>query len=166
MPLSDCERAMAETAGVWRAERVFRERLGAGHGEASRDFQAVRERHVLGVLGELAVSKALGRYFDPSPEDFGRWGDVGGLEVRTTGRRDGHLIAFPSDPDDRTLVLAIVEPEGSARIAGRILAKDARRVEYRELAYKHCRPSSPPQWWVPQFCLEPFERPDWMRVGA
>lgn len=140
---------MALTVGQWRHLRVWRQQLGAGHGEASAtDFN----RHMVGALGELAVAKALGEYWGGGAADFGRQGDVADIEVRSSAR--GHLTVYPADPARRVLVLAIIH-QGWVDIAGWIYAGEAADLGCNP-PKQYLRAGSPAQLWVDRGRLRPF----------
>lgn len=108
--------------------------VGAARARAVRD-RAAQTRlpgtpsltaDITGALGELAVAKALGTYWAPSVRDRDkRRGDVDGLQVRATWRRDGRLVIRPDDADDQPFVLVVGEPPDLS-IVGWIYPRDAR----------------------------------------
>jgi hypothetical protein len=151
IPLDECELEMALAVGRWRRLRALRERLGRGHGEQAYDWN----RDMTGAIAELAVAKALGCYWGGLSTDFGRAGDVAGLEIRATTHRTGHLVVYMADPPDRQLVLVIVGPR-SALIAGWLPAFSGREARFLP-PQGRLRPGSPQQWWIPQQHLRPFD---------
>lgn len=60
--------------------------------------------HIEGACGELAVAKALGRYWDGSVNTFEQ-PDLPGLQVRTRSQTYYDLIVRPADSDDDLFVL-------------------------------------------------------------
>jgi hypothetical protein len=107
--------------------------------------------HVRGCLGELAVAKALGRYWDPV-RDRVHAGDVGSLEIRHTDHLTGRLLLHPEDGDDAAYILVCGEPP-VLRIPGWIFGRDGKRDEY----LSQPDPSRAPAYWVPQSALRPLE---------
>lgn len=121
------------------------------HGGASdRKFARRMTDGVIGFLGEIAVARLLNKAWTPGGECI-TLGDVGGeLEVRATDWPSGHLLVYPSDPDDRWYVMAIVDfPQ--VRVVGGIQAGDAKA---RFGINPHMKP---PCHWVPQDELEPIQ---------
>lgn len=153
--LDDCELHLAATVGCWRRIRVIREALGRGHGEAT---MGAWDRHLIGALAELAFAKLLGVYWGGASQDFGKDGDVAGLELRATTHARGHLVVYADDPDDRVLVLAIVEPS-VVRFPGLIVAEAAKLACFDPPANKlRGEPRAVRTWWVPQDHLTPLPR--------
>jgi hypothetical protein len=101
--------------------------------------------HRLGAVGEYAVAKSLGLFWD-GPGEL-RAPDVGLLEVRTRSRHSFDLIVHPRDPDERAVVLVTCE-EYVFRIHGWIWARDAKRERWwRDPA------GGRPAYFVPQSAL-------------
>lgn len=95
---AECEQAVI--AGGHRRIR----RLRAGTGEAHRWGYKGEDNwtaHIEAVGSEIAVAKAIDRYwFDDSAPDYD--GDVGsGVQVRHTTRNDGRLIVHKEDSDEQ-----------------------------------------------------------------
>lgn len=120
--------------------------LSAAHAGVSRNVSALRDnrqvengrtdsvwdRHILGAIGELAVAKALNRYWSPA---VGRLdtetGDIeaAGVHVKATTLPNGSLIVRPHDPDDLPYVLVVLELP-FVRIVGWMLGADAKSGRY------------------------------------
>jgi hypothetical protein len=99
-----------------------------------------------GASAEMAVAKALGRYWADS-EALDYDGDVGTIHVRSTDLDHGHLLLYPSDPDDGCFFLV----SGRAprfTIRGWIIASDGKREEFWETAKLR-----DPAWMVPASAL-------------
>lgn len=154
--LDACEDYIARSVADWRVERVIRDRLGPGHGERGRDREQLQRRHLPGALAELAHAKHWGVYWSGKSSDFGKDGDVEGVEVRGTSHRNGHLIVFSADRDDRLVVLGACVAGRVVWLCGGLAAGSCKLQKYLPPAEK-LRPGSPRQWWVPQCDLVPLE---------
>lgn len=153
--ICDSERMMAESVAAWRALRVMDQKLRAGHGDGSRDPHKIRDDHLKGAVGEMVLSKYLNVYWDPGEEDFGRFGDVLGYEVRATWHRNGHLAVYDDDPDGRKIVLVTVDWERdqrptAVRVAGWNYALDLKTPENRRRFKDRFPESNLVCWWAPQ----------------
>jgi hypothetical protein len=86
--------------------------------------------HVVGMLGEMAVAKALGVYWQGGwPELDNGSGDVGSIQVRATTYPDGALMVYPRDRDEAAYVLVTgVAP--ILTLAGWIFGRDAKQERY------------------------------------
>lgn len=85
--------------------------------------------HIEGVLGELAVAKALNRYWSGN-RLAPATGDVGeGIEVRTTAHENGRLILHPTDPGESVFIL-VTGKDGLYRLRGWIYGKDGKDERY------------------------------------
>lgn len=108
------------------------------------------EAHAIGAVSELAVAKALNKFF---PSGF-RETDVGEYEVRATTRKDGSLIIRECDSSAKRYILAIVDLP-RVTIAGYIWGWDAKQEKY--FRSPNGRPGA---YFVPQSALKPFAPPD------
>lgn len=156
--LTEVEMAMVRGVAKWRFERASKSGFGPGHGEERYDHDS----HFIGATGECAFAKFINEYWDAGQNDFGKDGDVANLEVRSTMVRKGHLIVFPTDPDDRCMILVITDfkfsskalvNEAHCEIRGWIRAGSAKKPDYIP-GSKQIRDGSPLQYWVPQSDLE------------
>lgn len=147
--LDPCELAIAIAVASFRMQRKITSGFGKGHGEAGYSFA----RDLPGALAELAFAKHCQLYWGGDMNDFGRHGDLSGYEVRGSTHNNAHLIVFPNDPDDRLVVLVIVNYP-AFRVAGCIRAGEAKNPLYNPISGR-LRPGSPEQWWVPQADLRP-----------
>lgn len=153
--LDRCEYLIVCAVADFRVDRVIRERLGPGHGEKGRDRDMLYRRHWPGAMAELAHAKHWDIFWAGKSSDFGREGDVHGVEVRGTGTRSGHLIIFPRDPDDRLCVLGACQGESVVWLCGGMFAGQAKLSKY-DAPPEKLRPGSPKQFWVPQSDLVPL----------
>jgi hypothetical protein len=105
-----------------------------------------------GACAEMAVAKAVDRYWDMSVGRIGgsRDGDVGQLEIRQTDRADGSLIVRPGDNPARPFVL-VTGRNGRYTVHGWITGQEARRPEW--VREPNGRPKA---WFVPQQALRPL----------
>jgi len=86
------------------------------------------ENEIQSAAAEMAVGKALGRYWDGSVNTFKR-GDVGDVQVRWTAWPNGHLQIRPGDADDDTFILV----RGSIpkfTVVGWFVAREAKRPDW------------------------------------
>jgi hypothetical protein len=147
VPLDDTEHHIAAEVGVMRRLQIIRRGLGFGHGNYEL---GAWDRHLVGAIAELAFAKYLGVYWGGGGIEW--WaGDVRSIEVRATTYATGHLIAYESDPDDRVIVLGIVETNGVSFVGGTTGAH-AKRVEFSPPPGKQ-RPNTVAVYWVPQDAL-------------
>jgi hypothetical protein len=76
-----------------------------------RGYMERLNHDVLGVCGEMAVCKALGRFWSPSVNTFHKIADIPpNIEVRSTDHPKGSLIVRDDDPDNRWYFLVHGEP--------------------------------------------------------
>lgn len=96
-----------EVSGQRRHSAMLRERWQRMRTEA-QDAQ-LWAVDLLGVGGEMAVAKALGRYWIPSITYAGRQvPDIApDIQVRSTEYRTGHLPLHPGDPPEHFYYLAL-----------------------------------------------------------
>jgi hypothetical protein len=112
-------------AGLDQSKRFCRDR-----GDWSIDIE--------GALAELAFAKVSNQFFNAGLNTF-KSPDVGNVQIRSTNRRDGHLIVRPNDPVNENYFLVITGiPD--CRVAGWISGAEA-------CQQKFWRKDS---WWVPQ----------------
>lgn len=105
--------------------------------------------HPQGAGAELAVAKALDRYWPPR---IGQPGspDLEGIEVRLALNGRPELIVKPGDADDVTAVLVMGRLPTFA-IVGAIRVRDARRPEWHRDRGAHG-----PAYFVPRAALRPI----------
>lgn len=124
-----------------------------GFNNASTYERTYAERvseEVVGACGEMAVCKAMNRFFSPSVNTFHGTPDVGGrTEVRATARPDGSLIVRDNDSDERWFVLVTGEPPLMV-VRGGILGRDAKQDGWLRDPHGHRK-----AWFVPQTALTP-----------
>jgi hypothetical protein len=121
--LSHAEMMQAAVMGVIRNLQNLRDKLNPMYGAgAEADWQL----HIEGVLGEYALAKALGVFYNA--HEFGSV-DVGAWQVRTTSRKAGRLIVHPRDRDDHRFVL-ITGVNGTYTVRGWIEGREAKSPQY------------------------------------
>lgn len=122
--LSWNEVAMASDVGRRRQLSSLRQGLTDKHGFSGDGWGA----HIEGALGEMAVAKCLGIYWDGSVNTF-KANDLPGLQVRTRSQHTYDLIIRRDDPPgDRYLLVTGRCPHYSLR--GWIAGADGQRPEY------------------------------------
>jgi len=100
------------------------------HGRKPRWPVGTLVAHIVGALGELVVSKALGIYWRPVIDRRDTaYGDVAGYEVKATQYPDGYLRLRADAKPDRPYVLVTGEPP-ALEIRGWIYARDGMRAEW------------------------------------
>ena len=126
---------------------------------APRGWGEEWEAHLIGIAGEIAVARYLGRYW-PATTTY-RKGDADlppDVEVRTARRSDGSLIMHAADQLDRWFVLVVVlgydgPMPRALRIVGSIRGRD---VEGHDEWVRDPLKSGRPAWFVPQSALHPI----------
>lgn len=117
----------------------------------SRDWFERLRVDVLGACGEIAVAKAVNKFWSPSVNTMHRIADVGtNIEVRATDRENGSLIIRGNDDEDRWYFLVTGEPPEMV-VRGYIRGADARRDEWVRNPHGHRT-----AWFVPQSALLPM----------
>ena len=152
LELSWWEVTTAGLGGVMRQVEALKENR---HSRKSRGRDANPwEAHITGALGELVVSKWLGRYWlmcVASPWEL--FADVGAYQVRYTDHIGGHLLIYEDDEPERTFILVTggVRTPTALRfyVCGFMRAQEARRLDWRHEATADWEAS----WWVPQEAL-------------
>jgi len=122
------EQFYAAQAGVMR-------RLSAANRKRSQPLGKPKsmgdwDKDIESCGAEAAVAKALGLYWqavDANPHQLN--GDVSGIEVRSTKRKDGRLILHTKDPDDRPFVLVRGEMP-TYDVVGWIMGRDGKKMDY------------------------------------
>ena len=105
---------------------------------------------IQGVCGELAVAKAINRYWQPSVNTFHGVPDIApDIEVRCTDKPDNCLVVRDNDPDDRWYFLVIGVPP-KFDVKGYIRGSDAKEDQWKRNPGGHR-----PAWFVPQSQLRP-----------
>lgn len=127
--LTDFELRMAAAVGVDRFLNAIQHgwRQRAGNADARGDWS----QHIEGACGEVAVAKALGRYWNGSVGTFKDGGDVGyRVQVRTRSRHDYDLIVRADDKDDDYFILVTGRAPAFV-VRGYVLGHDAKREEWQ-----------------------------------
>ncbi|MEM4382422.1 MAG: hypothetical protein QXX19_09365 [Candidatus Caldarchaeum sp.] len=140
--LTDEEIFLAMTHAVVR----YTNRIRANSKPVNKQERSL-EADAVGAVSELAVAKALNKFF---PAGF-RETDVGEYEVRATTRKDGSLIIRERDSSAKRYILAIVDLP-RVIIAGYVWGWDAKKPEYWRAP--NGRPGA---YFVPQSALRPLE---------
>jgi hypothetical protein len=129
---------------------VVSETAGMNHSSTYRRDHLTRiQQEITGACGEMAVCKALGKFWSPSVNTFHDVPDIDpNIEVRTTDRENGSLIVRDNDPEDRWYFLVTGVPP-LMRVVGAIRGGDAKRDEWVRDPHGHR-----PAWFVPQEALK------------
>lgn len=109
------------------------------------------ERHFTGVIGEYAVAKYTGKFWNGQ---LGKMSakDVGKIQVRASLRGNPCLILHPRDDDDDVFVLVSVW-RNRATLLGWLRARDGKRDEYWRTD------TGRPAWFVPRYLMRPPKPP-------
>lgn len=138
---------LAGQVGIRRQMEALKRGLPDRHGFTGLGWDI----HVEGACGELAVAKALGRYWNGSVNTFKVGGDVGAMQVRTRSRSHYELLIRPDDKDQDVFVL-VTGTSPKFKVVGWIKGKDAKRVEWLQT-----HGGRPPAYFVPQKSLGNIE---------
>ncbi len=153
--LSSVELMTASLVGLMRSVQSITSGRNAENAYANRGDNW--QRDVEGACAEMALAKALGRYYAPTVNNFDGT-DACGYQVRSTRYRDGKLIIREKDKDDDIFVLVVGE-RGKYEIKGYILGADAKEDIFLvspEEGSGNIR-NGGPAWFVPQDALyDPF----------
>ena len=109
--------------------------------------------HIEGALGELAVARYCGKYWDGSVDTFRSSPDLANVEVRTRSRHDYDLIIRNDDDPDKFYVL-VTGRAPTYRIRGWIKGANARRDDWLQT-----HGNRPAAWFVPNSALTPIAKP-------
>ncbi|MGA1697544.1 MAG: hypothetical protein ACO4AZ_01555 [Ilumatobacteraceae bacterium] len=146
------ELMLAAMAGAQRRIAALEIQRPAKHGaddRAENNWQI----DIVGTMGEMAVSKAYQKYWFPAAYDGNLKsleGDVGQLQVRSTGWLSGHLLLYEYDKPETPYIFTIVR-EPHVKIVGWTTLEEARRIG-------DPRPSKTDMcYWVRQDRLRPAE---------
>lgn len=104
------ELLIAGLAGVQRRVAALGKGRPAYHGADDRP-ENNWQIDIMGVMGEMAVSKAFKKFWNPAATDgrlSGLEGDVEKFQVRSTGYSNGHLIMYEYDKSEAPYILALV----------------------------------------------------------
>lgn len=110
------------------------------------------DQHIEGACGELAVAKALGRYWSGSVDAFDAC-DLPGLQVKTTAHANARLLIAP-DADDGHRYVLVTGMAPRYRVCGWILAREAKRPDWLLDPSGKGRPAV---FCVPQDALHPMD---------
>lgn len=149
--LTDYERSLARHVGKarHRASRSRRDRDAHG---LKADDAASLELNIEGAAGELAVAKALNRYWHGSVDTFKEVPDVGvNIEVRTSADPRASLIVREDDPDSRSYILVTGTSLTGFKLHGWIRGREAKHP-----AWLKDPGSREPAYFVPQRELRQF----------
>lgn len=118
---------LAAQAGIARRLEAMGSARVEVHGAASNgDYWTV---DIEAAGAELAVAKAMGRFWTGTGGPDRETGDVGGLQVRHSRRFDARLILHDRDIDDHAFVL-ITGSMPTFEVVGHILARDGKAADY------------------------------------
>lgn len=108
--------------------------------------------HIEGAAGEIAVAKALDRFWAAPVNTYKVGGDVGPIQVRTRSRANYELLVRPDDLDGATFVHVTGQIPRFV-VHGWLTGTEAKRPEFLQ---EHG--GRPPAYFVPRSCLHPIEQ--------
>ena len=121
------EQLFAAQAGVMRRISAIHKKRDEPYKTPTGDLWGI---DVESSGAEAAVAKALRRYWQPLSTIAETDGDVSGVEVRSTTRKDGHLIVHDRDKDHAPFVLVRgVFPVYD--LVGWMYGRDAKQDQYK-----------------------------------
>ena len=120
---------------------------------ATNSFSIGLAMHILGSLGEQAVAKWLGEYWDGAIGDFSA-GDVGKLQVRAMEHATHKLILHDSDSDNDKFILAYVT--GTNHNAIIVLYGWCYGREGKSKEFEMAPNDRPPAYFIPPLRLRPM----------
>ena len=122
--LTLAEMQIAAHSGIQRQLQNLKNNAQPAHGAGNKnDWQL----HIEGALGEMALAKHLGVYWDGKGKM--RAPDVGAIDVRTRSKHSYDLIVHDRDDDARYIYL-LTGGNGQYRVHGGIHARDAKQERY------------------------------------
>jgi hypothetical protein len=122
--LTLAEMQIAAHSGIQRQLQNLKNNAQPAHGAGNKnDWQL----HIEGALGEMALAKHLGVYWDGKGKM--RAPDVGAIDVRTRSKHSYDLIVHDRDDDARYINL-LTGGNGQYRVHGGIHARDAKQERY------------------------------------
>ena len=128
---------------------LYKHTKGVGHHWSVKKADE-SANYILGAVGEYAVAKYLGKFYDGNVGNLNAVDVAGEFEVKTTPVLGGHLIIKPEAKDSRPFVLAIVE-DMTVRLPGWMTGTDIKNEKYKR-ADQYDRVT----YWVPQSDLHPM----------
>ena len=152
MKLTGEDALVAAVKGTVRQIKALQKgRMGHDHGSSStRSMSQSWIDHILGELGEIAVSRELSLNVSSLFEDMAAADVAGKLEIRCTEYANGHLPLHKTSKDESPYVLVLLDGL-EATIAGWIIARDGKKAEY-------WRKGNPDCFFVPQKALLPIDQ--------
>lgn len=130
------EMILAGQIGVLRMVHVITK--GRNHTYGSKDSDNW-QRHIEGAMGECAVAKYLGLFWNGTIGEINR-SDVGKIEVRTAFDHNRRLILHKEDKDD-SLFVFVTGGNGVYLIRGWIKCSDGKQDRYWSDPTKENRPA-------------------------
>lgn len=116
----------AALVGVMRQVTNVRDKRKHRYGATNEETW---DMNINGAIGELALAKHLGWYWDGALGNF-KADDVGHHQVRATTWENGRLLIHHEDKDDRKFVLVTLHDMPCVTLAGWMLGQDAKDPAY------------------------------------
>ncbi len=150
--LSYAEMLLAVQIAGQQQVQNFKQGRKARYG-AANDFGSAVGLCLTGVLGEMAVAKALNKFWTGNVGQHGTT-DVGGdngVEVRTRTEKGRNLILHPKDDDNKKFVVAVTQDAPNILLTGWCTGKSGKKEEYWQTF------TGRPCYFVPDEALQPME---------
>jgi hypothetical protein len=146
------EQEQAELCGR-RRHRSAWGKLMNRNGDRHETEEDSIKKHIRGAAGEMAVAKALNRYWHASVDTFHDGADVGDkIQVRWRSKPHYDLIIRDSDQDDHYFFLVVGSIDEGFTVCGWIKGADGKRPEWVK---RHGGYSA--AYFVPQTALNPVQ---------
>lgn len=147
--LSNTELLNAAYVGVLR--RV--QSISKGYNKNVHAVKSDWATDIDGAAAEMAVSRALGRYWSCHSNNLHGDDVEGGIQVRSTTHKNGHLILRERDiPHKDCFFVLVVTDAPMFRIVGAMRGEDAMIPEF----YRAADDKGGESWWVPHSRLTDF----------
>lgn len=146
--LTEAETRFAMNVGVARLGADLYANLGGRYGKNEDLADRRCEIDIVGALGEMAVAKALDKFWAGALGNF-KAADVGRVQVRATARLNGSLLLHSPDTDEAAFVLVVGLPP-DLWIPGWILARAGKNSKWVR------KDTGRPAFFVPQAALRPL----------
>ena len=141
--LDHSELELAAAVGLRRQLASLRDQREDRHGFSGPGWTI----HIEGACGELAVAKAMGRYWNGGVDTFKAPDLSGSIQIRTRSNADYDLIVRPNDADEDLFILVTGRaPEFT--VHGWIKGRDAKQEQW-----SRTYGDRPPAFFVPQSAL-------------
>lgn len=127
--LSKSEMHVALQVAKFRNQISIKKNRQPFNGVSAKSEEDELQPHLIGVPSEMAVAKALNRYWAPEFVDLLEYDIQPDVQVRATKHQFGKLIIHKKDCDAHKFFL-VVANENKFRIAGWLYGRDAKQEKF------------------------------------